>query len=273
MEQPTIFDLVSIYRNIKEQKPDLYDKVHFALETIMQSFSKYGISSTAVSYNGGKDSDVCAHLWRMALFLYLENQGRLGEYQETLESSLFIVFHSPFDFEEINNHLQDTITNIGVQVIHSNKSFKEGLDIIISSFQVKAILLGVRRTDPYASDLQPHTHSTPDFPPFMRILPILNWTFGDVWDFIFTFSIPYCSLYREGYEIESRLTTGTLRLGQHKIPGRILLFCWRTEATHMLLPLKIGHLSVAVEISWLVLFVLFLFWVVSLSFSGNEYER
>lgn len=33
----------------------------------------------------------------------------------------------------------------------------------------------------------------------MRVNPILNWNFKDVWDFIKTNSIPYCSLYDEGY--------------------------------------------------------------------------
>lgn len=29
--------------------------------------------------------------------------------------------------------------------------------------------------------------------------PILNWNYNDVWDFIFQFNIPYCSLYDQGY--------------------------------------------------------------------------
>ena len=33
----------------------------------------------------------------------------------------------------------------------------------------------------------------------MRILPILDWTYEEVWDFIKMLCIPYCSLYDEGY--------------------------------------------------------------------------
>ena len=198
MQQPVIFDLVSMYRQVESTNQHLFDIVQNSLEILYKAFDEFGIENIIVSYNGGKDSDVCAQLWRLALYLYLEKKGRLGEYQETVDNSLFIVFHSPDDFEEINAHLKRVIAEIGVQGFHSSKSFKEGLKTVIDHYGTKAVILGVRRSDPQGANLDPHTPSTPDFPPFMRILPLLEWTYGDVWDFISVFQISYCCLYDEG---------------------------------------------------------------------------
>lgn len=198
MMQPSVFDLVNVYKELREKQPELYSKVTDAINTICKAFDDYGVDFTSISYNGGKDSDVCLHLWRLALYLYLERLGKLGDYQESVDNSLCIAFHGADDFEEIDAHLNNTVKNVGIQLVRSNKSFKEGLKTIIDHFHTKAIILGVRRTDPQGSGLQLHTPSTPDFPPFMRILPILYWSYGDVWSFLFAFSVPYCEMYKQG---------------------------------------------------------------------------
>lgn len=199
MQQPTIFDLISKYKEIKEKDVQFYLKVQSALNIIIQGLEIYGLNHFVISYNGGKDSDVCAQLWRMAVYLYLESHGNLGDYMESIENSIFLVFHTPDDFLEIDEHLKKVISSINVEAVHSNKNFKEGLKGIIDRYSTQAVVLGVRRTDPQGSNLQPHTHSTPDYPPFMRILPILEWSYGDVWKFIQVFSIPYCVLYQQGF--------------------------------------------------------------------------
>ena len=198
-EMPSVFDLVNSYNALKEQNEELYNKVGVAVECICKAFDEYGIDGTAISYNGGKDSDVCFHLWRLSLYLHLQQSGRLVEYQEDVDNTICIAFRSPDDFSEIDGHLKETVKRVGSQLISSNNQFKDGLKTIIEHFHTKAIILGIRRTDPQGASLQPHTQSTPDFPPFMRILPILDWSYGDIWDFLFAFSIPYCELYKQGY--------------------------------------------------------------------------
>ena len=59
--------------------------------------------------------------------------------------------------------------------------------------------MGNRRTDPWSNDLEPFCKSSPGWPDFTRILPVLDWSYGDVWKFLKEFNLPYCSLYDEGY--------------------------------------------------------------------------
>jgi len=64
---------------------------------------------------------------------------------------------------------------------------------------VKAVLLGTRRGDPNAGGQAEFCPSSPGWPPFLRVNPILDWGYGDVWAFLDGIGAPYCPLYDLGY--------------------------------------------------------------------------
>lgn len=79
-----------------------------------------------------------------------------------------------------------------------------------SSGQLNPLAIGVcRKSTPfdYPSEVlaylwflvPPRLPSSDWMPPFMRVNPVIDWNYGQVWAFLRDFELPYCSLYDEGY--------------------------------------------------------------------------
>ena len=60
-------------------------------------------------------------------------------------------------------------------------------------------VLGTRSGDPNSVGQEAFAPSSSWMPPFMRVNPILHWSYAQVWDFLRAFELPYCALYDEGY--------------------------------------------------------------------------
>lgn len=66
---------------------------------------------------------------------------------------------------------------------------------------VKAIFVGTRRTDPHGGKLSSEGFDMTDrgWPVFMRVHPVIDWHYAEVWAFLRHLKIPYCELYDQGY--------------------------------------------------------------------------
>eukprot|EP00826_Nyctotherus_ovalis_P031459 TRINITY_DN2514_c0_g1_i16.p1 TRINITY_DN2514_c0_g1~~TRINITY_DN2514_c0_g1_i16.p1 ORF type:complete len:136 (-),score=23.12 TRINITY_DN2514_c0_g1_i16:61-468(-) len=74
------------------------------------------------------------------------------------------------------------------------------------------------------SEKKVYAMTTGKYPTMLRINPILNWKFGEVWNFFKSYKCQYCSLYDKGYT-----SIGTK---DNTLPNPVLL----VEATGEYLP-------------------------------------
>lgn len=64
---------------------------------------------------------------------------------------------------------------------------------------VRAIFVGTRRTDPHGEKLTHFDRTDGGWPDFMRVHPVIDWHYVEIWGFIRHLGIEYCPLYDEGY--------------------------------------------------------------------------
>nr|XP_043634192.1 FAD synthase-like [Erigeron canadensis] len=174
-------------------------KYNNAIYVIQRALSLYSIEEVAFSFNGGKDSTVLFHLLRAGYFLHNgHSNGDLPDAEFTFPIRT-IYFETSSVFPEINSFTYETAASYGVQLDILREDFKSGLEALLKSKPIRAIFLGVRIGDPTAVGQEQFSPSSPGWPPFMRVNPILDWSYRDVWAFLLACKVQYCGLYDQGY--------------------------------------------------------------------------
>uniref|UniRef100_A0A2P2JXL5 FAD synthase n=1 Tax=Rhizophora mucronata TaxID=61149 RepID=A0A2P2JXL5_RHIMU len=176
----------------------LKTKYNNAIYVIRRALVLYSIEEVAFSFNGGKDSTVLLHLLRAGYFLHKGEQG-LSNGSLTSFPIRTIYFESQSAFPEINSFTYGAASCYGLQLDIISSDFKSGLENLLKANPIRAIFLGVRIGDPTAVGQEQFSPSSPGWPPFMRVNPILDWSYRDVWAFLLTCKVKYCSLYDQGY--------------------------------------------------------------------------
>lgn len=64
---------------------------------------------------------------------------------------------------------------------------------------MRAVCVTCGRGDPNADGQDMFCPSNHDYPPFMRVNPVLSWSYTDVWAFLRQTGVTYCSLYDQGF--------------------------------------------------------------------------
>ena len=163
-----------------------------ALHVIQQAYERYSNEGLAISYNGGKDCLVLLVL----LTAYLESLPDDERPKRT--KAVYVAIKDPF--KEVDDFVTTSAQEHHLDVIKIQKPMREAFeDYLHAHNEVKAILVGTRRTDPHGANLAYFDLTDGDWPRFMRVHPVINWEYAEVWDFLRALDIPYCPLYDRGY--------------------------------------------------------------------------
>lgn len=130
------------------------------------------------------------HLLRMAM----ESMAEVS-----LTDLKFVHFVKDGEFDEIAEFRAEVEQQFGIKIALYEADFKREVARFIEDTGVKAIVMGNRRTDPWSKDLEPICESSPGWPVFMRVFPILDWDYHAVWRFLKDNDLSYCKLYDLGY--------------------------------------------------------------------------
>jgi molybdenum cofactor synthesis domain-containing protein len=98
--------------------------------------------------------------------------------------------------------MREAASQSGLILEEIELGYKEGMIQLLARHPgIKAIFMGQRKTDPYGAHLDEVHPSDSDrgWPLFLRVNPILAWSFKDVWNFLRGYKLDYCCLYDQGY--------------------------------------------------------------------------
>ncbi|KAJ5371435.1 FAD synthase [Penicillium cataractarum] len=196
-------------------------QTRISLDVVTKALTQYKFSELSVSYNGGKDCLVMLILFLAGLHPHLSaaqsNQpttqsesvtstSNANEENASSISEIPAIYALPPDpFPAVEDfvvtsaqayHLQITKYTTAPPATTLRSSFE---DYLSRHPSIRAIFVGTRRTDPHGAKLTHFDRTDQGWPDFMRVHPVIDWHYAEIWAFIRHLDLAYCCLYDMGY--------------------------------------------------------------------------
>ncbi|KAJ1333106.1 FAD synthetase [Microdochium nivale] len=213
----------SILRGVQEQ-------VRIANRVVDDALTRYAPHELALSYNGGKDCLVLLLLILARLPAHFSSSSSSNNDTSTTTPSISttttpppppppatttkakppfptsfqaLYIRSPNAFPEVDAFVASSTAQYHLSLATSDKPMKPALADYLAAQHpeaaIRAVFVGTRRTDPHGKSLTFFDETDRDWPRFMRIHPVIDWHYREIWGFIRALEVPYCPLYDMGY--------------------------------------------------------------------------
>ncbi|KAK0637406.1 hypothetical protein B0T17DRAFT_484371 [Bombardia bombarda] len=201
-------------------------QVSVSMEVIEEALRRYGPGHLSLSYNGGKDCLVllililaCLPAWTPPTpppssdanapppTTQSSDEAPSSSSNDLLPSepeghkplqAIYII--SPDPFVEVEEFVAQSAEQYNLDLVRFELPMRPALEAYLAQKPaVKAIFLGTRRTDPHGEFLTHFDPTDHGWPQFMRVHPVIDWHYVEIWAFIRHLDIPFCDLYNQGF--------------------------------------------------------------------------
>lgn len=137
------------------------------------------LEELSLSYNGGKDCLVLLILLLVSIANHSHAHSQSAPLPAKLQSVYII---SPHPFAEVDAFVDESVTEYYLDLERYAMPMKEAFKLYLEEHKnVKAILVGTRRTDPHGHTLTHFDPTDKGWPTFMRVHPVIDWHYAEIW--------------------------------------------------------------------------------------------